>query len=276
MQQQQRPPPPFLLHSGVTCAGDEDLYVHLFRGGRITIAGASGRVRAMGELVSAGGAGATVRYAIQGLAAPVEVPFASEAAARQERRAAEEALQTPGAVLGEGEGQGETEPEPAEPSSVGTAPPVLPRTTPPLSGLLSAPLKHITLPPATPEIAYHLLRALEAAGQTEEGQGEPEEGDADAEAAKPAPKRSEGAFPTGYLEVDLPADTWVLYRGPDGQARAVPGPLPMVVWRRRAAPRPEDRIALMERLRATAAPLMRSWADPVLSPPVAGAGALVF
>jgi hypothetical protein len=87
---------------------------------------------------------------------------------------------------------------------------------------------------------------------------------------------SKGAFPTAYLEVELPADTWVLYRGPDGQARAVPGPLPMVVWRRRAAPRPEDRIALMERLRAAAAPLMRSWADPVLSPPVAAAGALVF
>jgi hypothetical protein len=317
-------PAAFLMHSGSTSIGDDDLYVHLFRGGRITVAGASGRVWLQGQLAAVAPiprVPASIRYTTTDGAA-MDVPFPSADVARIEARAAEQALRAPGAVLGDGQHDAQDLP----PS------PALPSARPPLAAMLAAPLKHITQPPASPEIALHLLRALRAIGRAEEA------GESAAAGPRPSPEGApkprspaqDVAFPAGYIEVDLPDHTWVLYRdddededggpasearpagGPASEARpaggqaasfailggepsgtprasppegaakpaknvyAVPGPLPMLVWRRGRPPSPQDRMALMERLRAAAAPLMRSWADPVLCPPVPPAGAAVF
>jgi hypothetical protein len=265
--------------------------VHLFRGGRVTVSSSTGRRRAEGRLQAVRQLDAAVRYVIDG--EPIDVPFASQEIARQEVAAAQNAMRTAGFVLGEGrEGPGAF--RSGSSSALLDASPALPPSMPPLGSLLSSPLKHITHAPATPHIAFHLLSALERA--------------------------SPDAFPAGYIEVELPENTWVLYgtgqedgltpemgpkepgsspgegraAAPNERARprptaaaatpvfhAVPGPLPMVVWRsaEREDRRPgadEDRIALLARLRAAAAPVMLAWADPVLEPHVPAAGALVW
>jgi hypothetical protein len=219
-----------LERTGQTCVGDENLYVHAFRGGRVSVAYASGKVLGEGVMTKK----ATARRQFLQLhldtaegPRTVEVPFGSEAKALREAAATNAACSAPAFFLGDG--------------MDALLAPVLPPRTAPKAELIAQQLFHVTdVDAMSPEAAFHLAAGISASE----------------------------SIPSGYAMVPLPADTFVLY-DVRGKVVPVAGPLPMIVWKAPSArPWSSDKKALLARLQRVYAPLLSKIADPLLVPSV--------
>jgi hypothetical protein len=225
-------PCPLLARTSVThvAADAQELYVHAFAGGRISVVSALGRVLAAGAADKVERQRSSVLVAVDGQPR-IAVPFASEHHAAHEAEALREALGRPAETLGSA-----------------SRPAALPSSRPPLTELVAEPLRHVTdIARLSPEACFHLAVALSA--------------------APPKDVALRGyvsvALPEGTRVL-------YRLRGFGGKVVAVGGQVPMLVWREESGSGGSlaDRRTLLARLKAAYAPLAAAWADPVLCPSV--------